>query len=113
MAGVGTRKRFENERVVVWDLDLEPGERTGPHTHARPYVVRILAGSVLEVFDGTGASLGKVELEVGRAVSFRIDGDKIVADRPGYPVVPVTHSAQNVGSKSYREVLVEFKELES
>ena len=109
MAGVGTRKRFENERVVVWDLDLEPGEQVGPHTHVLDYVVRILSGSVLEVFDGAGGSLGRVELEAGGAVCFRIDGDRIVSDRPGYPVVPKTHSARNVGTETYREVLIEFK----
>ncbi len=109
MAGVGTRKRFENERVVVWDLDLEPGETVGRHTHERDYVVRILTGSTIEVFDGEGRSLGTVRLEAGGAVSFRIEGDRIVSDRPGYPVVPRTHSARNVGTETYREVLVEFK----
>jgi hypothetical protein len=109
MSGVGTQKVFENERVIVWHLDLEPGERGATHTHKLDYVVRILAGSTLEVFGPKGELLDTVELESGGAVAFRIDGDHIVADRPGYPAVPITHSAKNIGTTTFREVLIEFK----
>jgi hypothetical protein len=27
MAGVGTKKVFEDDRVIIWHLDLEPGEQ--------------------------------------------------------------------------------------
>ena len=91
MAGVGTQKVFENDRVIVWHLDLEPGEQGQRHTHKLDYVVRVLWGSRLEVFGPEGELLDTVELESGGAVSFRIDGDQIVSDRPGYPAVPVTH----------------------
>ena len=74
------------------------------------YVVRVLAGSTLEVFGPQGELLDTVELESGGAVSFRIEGDQIVADRPGYPTVPVTHSAKNIGGSTFREVLIEFKD---
>ena len=110
MAEVGTRKKYEDDQVVVWELALEPGERGETHTHELDYVVRILSGSTLEVFDGDGGSLGVVELEAGSAVSFRIDGEVIVADREGYPAVPVTHSARNIGKQPFKEVLVEFKD---
>ena len=109
MAGVGTQKVFENDRVIVWHLDLEPGEQGERHTHELDYVVRILSGSTLEVFGPGGELLDTVELESGGAVSFHIDGDRIVSDRPGYPAVPATHSARNVGTETFREVLVEFK----
>ncbi len=109
MAGVGTQKVFENDRVIVWHLDLEPGEQGEQHTHELDYVVRILSGSTLEVFGPDGELLDTVELETGGAVSFRIDGDRIVTDRPEYPAVPATHSARNIGTTSFREVLVEFK----
>ena len=81
----------------------------GRHTHVRDYFVRIISGSTLEAFDGDGKSLGTVELESGATMYFRVQDDKVVSDRPGYPVVPATHSARNIGSKPYREVLVEFK----
>ena len=110
MAGVGTHKVFEDDRVIVWHLDLEPGEQGERHTHALDYVVRVLSGSTLEVSGPDGELLDTIELESGGAVSFRIDGDQIVADRPGYPTVPRTHSARNVGAKTFREVLIEFKD---
>ena len=109
MAGVGTKKVYEDERVVVWHLDLEPGQQGEQHTHELDYVVRVVEGSTLEVFGPEGESLDTVELESGGAVSFRVAGDQIVADRPGYPAVPATHSAKNLGPNTFREVLIEFK----
>ena len=109
MAGVGTQNVFENDRVVVWHLDLEPGEQGERHTHELDYVVRILAGSILDVFGPDGELLDTVELESGGAVAFRVNGNQILSDRPGYPAVPATHSARNVGTTTFREVLIEFK----
>ena len=111
MAGVGTQKVFENDRVIVWNLDLQPGEKGTRHTHRLDYVVRVVSGSTLEVFGPHDELLDTIELESGGAVTFRINGDQIVADRPGYPAVPVTHSARNVGPNVFREVLIEFKPL--
>lgn len=109
MSGVGTQKVFENDRVIVWHFDLEPGEQGATHTHKLDYVVRVLSGSTLEVFGATGNLLDTVELESGGAVAFHVDGNQIHADRPGYPVVPATHSARNIGPTTFREVLIEFK----
>ena len=109
MSGVGTQKVFEDDRVIVWHLDLEPGQHGKQHTHKLDYVVRVICGSTLEVFGPNAELLYNVELEAGAAVAFKIDGDQIVSDRPGYPAVPATHSAKNVGSTTFREVLIEFK----
>ena len=109
MAGVGTEKVFENDRVVVWHFDLEPGAATERHTHKRDYLVRIISGARMEVFGPDGESLETVELEAGDVTSFRVDGDQVLSDRPGYPPVPATHSARNVGTTTFREVLIEFK----
>ena len=109
MSGVGTQKVFEDDRVIVWHLDLEPGEVGDRHTHTLDYVVRVLSGSTLEVFGPEGELLDTVELESGGAVSFQVDGDQILANRPGYPAVPATHSARNIGTTTFREVLIEFK----
>ncbi len=83
MAGVGTRKTFEDERVIVWDLDLDPGEAVGRHTHVWNYFVRIISGSTLEAFDGEGKSLGTVELESGATMYFRVQGDKVCVGSTG------------------------------
>ena len=109
MAGVGTRKVYEDDRVIVWHLDLEPGEQGERHTHKLDYVVRVISGSTLEVRGPAGEFLEVVELEAGGTVRFQVQGDQIVSDRPGYPAVPATHSARNVGDSTFREVLIEFK----
>jgi hypothetical protein len=109
MSGVGTQKVFEDDRVIVWHLDLEPGQHGEQHTHTLDYVVRVISESTLEVLEPTHELLYDVQLEAGPAVSFQLDGDQIISDRPGYPAVPVTHSAQNGGSETFREVLIEFK----
>ncbi len=109
MAGVGTQKVFEDDRVIVWHLDLEPGEQGERHTHTLDYVIRIVSGSTLEVQGPEGEVLDTVELEAGGATSFKVVGDVIEADRPGYPAVPATHSAKNIGPTRFQEVLIEFK----
>ncbi len=109
MAGVGTQKVFENDRVIVWHLDLQPGEQGEQHTHELDFVVRVVSGSTLEVYGPDGEMLYQVEREAGEAVRFRMDGDQLVSDRPGCPAVPATHSVRNVGQNAFREVLIEFK----
>ena len=34
---VGTKLVFENDRVGVWEIRLQPGERGAFHIHDRPY----------------------------------------------------------------------------
>ena len=42
---VGTTLWFENERVKVWDLKLNPGERGPFHAHTRHYFWTVVEGS--------------------------------------------------------------------
>ena len=109
MAGVGTSKVFEDDRVIVWHFDLQPGEHGGQHTHEFDYVARVISGSTLEVLGPTGELLYTVERQAGDAVSFQMDGDRVQSDRPESPAVPATHSVRNIGKTDFREVLVEFK----
>ena len=111
MAGVGTVKVFEDDRVIVWHLDLQPGEQGETHTHELDFAVRVFSGATLEVCGPEGELLYEVQREAGEgALSFRIDGDQIVSDRPGSPPIPATHSVRNVGTSTFREVLIEFKD---
>ena len=47
-SAVGTKLLFENERVRVWDLRLQPGESTGLHRHASDYFYVVIGGGVLQ-----------------------------------------------------------------
>lgn len=109
MSGVGTKMVYEDDCVIVWHLELAPGEQGSKHTHKLDYMFKVIAGSTLEVRGSEDELLDTVELDAGSALSFHIEGDGIHSDAPGYPVVPATHSAKNIGLETFREVLVEFK----
>jgi mannose-6-phosphate isomerase-like protein (cupin superfamily) len=106
MAEVATKKLFENDRVIVWELTLEPGESSGLHTHKHEYFFQVLSGSTLETLDSTGISLGEFDFETGSTHYLTLDGDELVY---GDIRVPATHDARNVGGERYNEILVELK----
>ncbi len=109
MAGVGTRKLFEDERIIVWEFELAPGESTPVHTHEHDYVFYVLEGSHLEVFAGDGAALGGFDAPTGAVFPLNLVGNELVsADDKGLRA-PATHMARNAGSSRYREILVEKK----
>lgn len=109
MGEVGTSKVHEDDRIIVWEFTLEPGERTPCHTHHHDYIFYVLQGSKLETFDAEEKSLFTFEPQAGDVFSLRCDGADLVSnDDRGYRV-PATHSARNIGSGRYREVLIEKK----
>ena len=110
MAGVGTKKVFENENITVWELFLNPGEKHDLHTHQRPYVFYVMQGSTARVFDADGREVATVEGRSGEVFHFRIEGGEVVSGSGSDEVrVPATHSVENVGESPYKELLVEFK----
>lgn len=109
MGDVGTTKIYENDKIVIWELALEPGERTLCHTHELDYVFHVLEGSTLEVFAENGAPLGSFAAKTGDTFALRCEGDALVsADDKGMRA-PATHIARNAGASRYREILVETK----
>lgn len=106
MPGVGTRKVFENDKVLVWEMALEPGESTGQHTHEHTYFFQVISGSTLETIDENGKSLGSFDLNTGSTHFLTLDGHELVY---GDVRVPATHEAKNIGTDRYFEILVELK----
>lgn len=106
MADIATKKVFENDKIAVWEMVLEPGESTGVHTHERDYVFFVIDGSTAEVTGEDGKSLATFELGSGETMALRLEGQDLVS---GDLRLPATHSARNVGSTRYREILVETK----
>ena len=78
MAGVGTTKIFENDKINVWEFVLEPGETTPVHTHALDYVFYVLDGAPLRVFDGDGRELTTFDASTGSVFVLRMEGDDLV-----------------------------------
>jgi len=109
MGEVGTTKVFEDDRIILWEFVLEPGEQTPVHTHHHDYLFYVLEGSKLEVFDRDGKALGSFEARTGDVFSLRCEGGEIVSTDEKALRAPATHSARNGGAGRYREILVEKK----
>lgn len=111
MAGVGTEKVFENDKVIVWNFELAPGEETPIHTHEHSYMWYAISGAPLQVFDENGEDLGMIDISTGAIYSLKLDNGEIeVLSEPGKGMrIPARHKARNVGPTPYREVLVEYK----
>ncbi len=109
MAGVGSRVVFEDDKIKVWEFNLEPGEQTAVHTHEMDYIFYVIDGTTLEVFDADNNFLGPIEVKDGDVVPLRLEGDELVVIGNESQRIPATHSARNGGPTRYREVLVEKK----
>jgi mannose-6-phosphate isomerase-like protein (cupin superfamily) len=108
MSGVGTRVLYENERIILWEFVLAPGEITPVHTHHHDYVFHVVEGSTLEVLDAGGKVLGTFDAPTGAIFPLRLDGDDLVSELDGSRV-PATHAARNAGTTPYREILIETR----
>lgn len=109
MAGVGTNVVFEDDKIKVWEFNLEPGEQTPVHTHEMEYVFYVIEGTTLEVFDADNNYLTSLDVSAGEVVPLRLEGDELVIVGNESLRVPATHSARNAGEKRYREILIEKK----
>ena len=88
---------YEDEKVKIWQMTLEPGQASDLHHHACDYYLCISSGDKIA---------GVMREEDGGAI--------FVSDLPERGnTVPVdkgrTEWALNIGSVAYREVLIELK----
>jgi hypothetical protein len=104
LGDVGTRKLFENDRVIVWEMRLAPGAREGVHRHERDYVMVQIAG------DRVGADVepdsgGTFAAYAGRRIEGEVaPGNVIYAERGG------VEAAVNLGAEEFFEIIVELKD---
>lgn len=91
---VGTKLLFENDRVRVWDLRLQPGESTGLHRHETDYLYVVIGDGTLQGRDGAGKD---------KPVNAMADGDVVFRDIDGEDI----HEAINVGQTPWRNIVVE------
>src|SRR3954466_5338281 len=92
---IATKVLFENERVRIWELALEPGERAAFHCHAVPYFfVCVDAGKAVSRFpNGTSVT---TDYQVG---------DRWFDELANGPEV---HDLENPGSSRLRFTTVEL-----
>lgn len=94
---IGTHVLFENEFVRVWAVVAEPGSGQPWHRHPLPYLIVPLTGGVIEIEDA-GGIVRRPKETVGE-VMWRQAGE--------------VHELRNVGSRVYRNILVEVKSVEN
>jgi beta-alanine degradation protein BauB len=93
---VGTRLLFENDRIRVWDLTLEPGESLPLHRHRTTYFYRCEAGGTV-----------RVGLPDGSAEVYESPRDEVHFHEIG-PDDLVVHDLENVGETTVRFTTVEL-----
>jgi predicted metal-dependent enzyme (double-stranded beta helix superfamily) len=101
LGDVATKLLFENDRVKVWELALEPGATSDVHEHQHDYLLIQLEGDkIAGIFEeDTHGEYppGVVEGEVSPGNVF-------------YTTKGGIETAKNTGEQYYREILVELKD---
>ena len=94
---VGTRLLFENDRVRVWDLQLEPGESTGLHRHETDFLYVVVGDGELQTVFADGTSDPPRQMKDGEVRFREVEGESV-------------HAAVNTGKTPWRNIVVELKE---
>ena len=106
MSEVATTKLLENDKVIGWEMVLEPGESTGLHSHEHDYIIQVIEGSTLCATDQDGGNPTDIEFPTDATFWLDVrDGEVILGDLR----YCATHDAKNIGDTRYREILVEIK----
>ena len=92
---VGKELLFENDRIRVWDMQLEPSEASDLHTHRSDYVYIYVTPTLMRL-ERPGEEDVVVASEDG-FVQYRAVG------REG-----LTHRVTNVGDELHRQIIVEL-----
>ena len=97
IGGVADRILFEDDKVRIWEMKLEPGEHSDLHHHAVDYYLIIFSGDVIAGIppkdSGSDIFYAKIPEE----------GNTVHVPKGG------TEWAYNCGEKTYHEYLVELK----
>ena len=96
---IGDRVLFEDEQIRVWEMVLEPGERSPMHHHEHDYVVVVVEGDHVDV-EPVGAS--KERSDSGYVSRSITPGESVLLRRGA------TEVAINSGVLRYRDVQIEL-----
>ena len=100
LGGVGTKLLFENDRVKVWEMRLEPGEESPIHCHELDYLMIQIEGDRMAGVpepDSAGPYPEYVEGDIA-------PGNVLYSTRGG------VETARNVGKDRFYEIIVELKD---
>ena len=98
LGDVGTALLFENERVKLWEMDLQPGQESDLHRHDQDYILVIVEGDRIAGVPPEGVSSENY-------IEADVQPGKVYYQRSGG-----TETARNVGNQRYYEILIELKD---
>ncbi len=92
---IGTELLFENDRIRVWDMTLQPGQESPLHLHEGDYVFIYVTPSRLSAF-----------IEDRQPFTNEFDDGYVQYTEVG---TGTWHKIRNDGDEVHRQILVEFK----
>jgi beta-alanine degradation protein BauB len=98
LGDVGTAALFENERVKIWEMDLQPGQESAPHRHDQDYILVIIEGDRIAGVPPEGVN------------SKRYKESDVHPGMVYYQRSGATETARNIGDQRYYEILIELKD---
>ena len=93
LGDIATEVLFENDRVKIWNLTVEPGESSDWHLHGHDYVTVVVESGTLDAEYGDGTNSQSTN-SVG---DFTYHGDHQI------------HRVVNNSKTTYKNVLIELK----
>ena len=97
---IADRVLFENDRVRIWELRMQPGEQGPVHRHELDHILVQIDGDRMAVLpepDTQGPYREYLEAEV-------VPGQYFYVTRGGVEI------ARNVGRRAYHEIIIELKD---
>jgi beta-alanine degradation protein BauB len=94
---IADRVLLENDRVRIWEMQLEPGQASALHRHDLDYMLIILDGDRIAGVPGPGRTRSAREASVEPGQVFFLGRGE-------------TEWAVNRGTRPYREIIVELKD---
>jgi quercetin dioxygenase-like cupin family protein len=91
---IGTQLVFEDERVRIWRIELEPGEEAAWHTHELDYTTITIEGDLTERLNDDG-TVDRIAAEPGKISRWYQSTRR--------------HALRNVGTQRFRNVIIENK----
>ncbi|HUI28236.1 MAG TPA: cupin [Candidatus Kryptonia bacterium] len=99
LGNVGTKLVLENDRVRVWELDLAPGAKSDVHRHDLDYLLVQIEGDRIAAVP---------EPDTGGKYTQYIEA-QCTPGKVTYITRGGIETAVNVGTRRYREILIELK----
>lgn len=97
---IGTKLLFQNEKVNIWEMALQPGERSGLHEHRYDHVLVQISGDRMAVEpDPATKSIYNAYVEADV-----VPGRYFFIEKGG------VETAYNVGEKPFFEIIIELKD---